>query len=234
MTNNPRAADLSKSFIRRTAREQEMPPLFDAAFRAELARLIEWRRDVRRFRRDAVKPELINELLDVAQFAPSVGNSQPWRWVSVQDPERREQIRRSFERCNADALARLHGERAELYARLKLHGLDAAPCQFAVFCDHGTEQGGGLGRQTMPEALDYSVAGMIATFWLAARAAGLGLGWVSILDPERVTTILEVPSSWKFVGYLCVGWPEEEHDDPELVRYGWQPRGADGRKLLVR
>jgi 5,6-dimethylbenzimidazole synthase len=223
-----------KSSLRERPRDTVTAPMFDADFQAMLALLIEWRRDVRRFRRDPVQAELIFELLDLAQFAPSVGNSQPWRWVSVESARLREQVRQNFEICNADALARLQGERAELYARLKLHGLDAAPWQFAVFCDHGTEQGGGLGRQTMPEALDYSVAGMISTFWLAARAAGLGVGWVSILDPGQVTAMLEGPPSWKFLAYLCVGWPEEEHDDPELVRHGWQQRSAEGRNILVR
>lgn len=210
------------------------PPVFDDAFQAKLAQLIEWRRDVRRFRRDPIDGTLISSLLDLAQLAPSVGNSQPWRWVSVESPHLRSAIRQSFSRCNKEALAGLHDERAEIYSRLKLEGLDAAPWQFAVFCDHDTEQGGGLGRRTMPEVLEYSVVGMISTFWLAARAAGLGIGWVSILDPQQVTAALDVPKSWKFIAYLCVGWPEEEHADPELVRHGWQERTAAGREVLVR
>jgi 5,6-dimethylbenzimidazole synthase len=212
----------------------ESAPVFDAPFKAMLTQLIAWRRDVRRFRRDPVEAALIGQLLDLAQFAPSVGNSQPWRWVSVEDPRIRESVRQNFRRCNADALAHLQGERAETYARLKLEGLDAAPCQFAIFCDRETNQGCGLGRQTMPEALDHSVAAMISTFWLAARAAGLGVGWVSILEPTPVKAILEVPECWKLIAYLCVGWPEEEHIDPELVRHRWQPRTTAGRNVLVR
>jgi len=216
------------------AKCEATPPVFDAPFQAKLAQLIEWRRDVRRFRREPVKAELIDGLLDLAQLAPSVGNSQPWRWVSVESPDIREHVRQNFRRCNADALACLKGERAEIYARLKLEGLDAAPLQFAVFCDHDTDQGGGLGRHTMPEVLEYSVAAMIATFWLAARAAGLGVGWVSILEPGLMTSALEVPASWKFIGYLCVGWPAEEHLDPELVRHRWQDRTGAGRKVTSR
>jgi 5,6-dimethylbenzimidazole synthase len=101
--------------------------------------------------------------------------------------------------------------------------------QFAVFCDRATDQGFGLGCHTMPETREYSVAVMISTFWLAARAAGLGVGWVSILDPEAIGDLLEVPRAWKLIAYLCVGWPKESHLDPELERHQWQARTATGR-----
>jgi 5,6-dimethylbenzimidazole synthase len=212
----------------------DTPPIFDASFRDTLAALIEWRRDVRRFSPAPVDPDLIDRLLDLAQLAPSVGNSQPWRWLSVETEGARQAIRESFSVCNADALASLAGERAALYARLKLQGLTVAPLQFAVFCDRATEQGLGLGRRTMPQTLDYSVVGMIATFWLAARAEGLGVGWVSILDPMKVAEVLDVPADWGLIAYLCVGWPEEEHIDPELVRFHWQERTTAGRRIYVR
>ncbi len=211
-----------------------MSPCFDAAFRARLEDLIAWRRDVRRFRTDPVEPALIEHLLDLAQAAPSVGNSQPWRWVEVASDRARAAVRRSFASCNAEALAEHDGERAALYARLKLEGLGAAPVQFAVFCDRGTAQGHGLGRRTMPEALDQSVVAMITTVWLVARAHGLGLGWVSILDPDEVARTLDVPADWHLVAYLCLGWPAEEHLDPELERHGWQAREAASRRTLVR
>lgn len=209
------------------------PPDFDAAFCDKLAALFSWRRDVRRFRTDPAPPGLIEHLLDLAQLAPSVGNSQPWRIVSVESREKRALARANFERCNAEALAAQCGERAQLYAQLKLAGLDAAPVQFAVFCDHATTQGHGLGVRTMPEMLDYSVVGMIATLWLAARAAGLGLGWISILDPAALARDLGAPPAYKLIAYLCLGWPSEEHDDPELVRHGWQERTSEGRKLTI-
>jgi 5,6-dimethylbenzimidazole synthase len=209
------------------------PPAFDAEFRRRLALLFAWRRDVRRFRPDPVPSALIDELLDLAQLAPSVGNSQPWRVVSVESPEKRAAIRANFERCNAEALAAQCGERAELYARLKLASLDAAPAQLAVFCDRSTRQGHGLGVRTMPEALDYSVVGMIASLWLAARAAGLGLGWISILDPAAAARDLGAPPEYKFIAYLCLGWPAEEHDDPELARHGWQDRTGEGRQVAI-
>lgn len=205
------------------------PPVFDAAFRDRLATLFAWRRDVRRFRREPAPAGLISELLDLAQLAPSVGNSQPWRIVSVESEARRAAVRANFERCNAEALSAERGERAALYAQLKLEGLDAAPVQLAIFCDHATMQGHGLGVRTMPEALDYSVVGMITSLWLAARAAGLGVGWISILDPIALARDLDAPSDHKLIAYLCLGWPCEEHDDPELVRHGWQDRTREGR-----
>jgi 5,6-dimethylbenzimidazole synthase len=209
-------------------------PAFDQRFRAQFAELIAWRRDVRRFRPDPVPAELIDHLLDLAQLAPSVGNSQPWRFVSVDSAAMRGKIQDNFTRCNAQAALSFQGRRAQLYARLKLEGIAIAPRQFAVFCDRGTAQGAGVGCRTMPEALDYSVAVMIETFWLAARAHGLGVGWVSILDPVLIKTDLDVPAPWKFIAYLCVGWPEEEHIDPELARHGWQPRTSAGRTVIQR
>lgn len=198
------------------------PPVFDNGFRDTLGELLAWRRDVRRFRREPVSEALVAKLLALMQLSPSVGHSQPWRWLRVDDSRQRLAVQASFSRCNADALADYEGERAALYARLKLEGLRESPLQFAVFCDHGTPQGHGLGRRTMPEMLDYSVVAAITQFWLAARAHGLGLGWVSILDPAEITGIVGAPPEWKLIGYLCLGWPEEEHEVPELVRAGWE------------
>ncbi len=110
------------------------------------------------------------------------------------------------------------GERAARYAALKLSGLEQAPGHLAVFSESACETGHGLGRATMPETLDYSVVAAIVAAWLAARADGIGIGWVSILNPDRVREILDVPASWKFIGYLCVGYPEAECDSPELER----------------
>ena len=210
------------------------PPRFNATFRDSLTQLFAWRRDVRRFTSGAVSEDLISALLDQAQLSPSVGNSQPWRWVRVERAAARAKVRENFATHNAQALSLQSGERALIYAKLKLAGLETAPVQFAVFCDGATTQGHSLGRVTMPEMLNYSVVAMIVSFWLAARAHGLGLGWVSILDPSHVTEVLQVPEGWKFIAYLCIGWPQEEHIDPELVRHGWQARTAAGRTVISR
>lgn len=202
------------------------PPRFDDAFAAQFATLLAWRRDVRRFRRDPLPDGLVESLLAQAELAPSVGYSQPWRWVRVEEERQREAVRANFARCNAAALADYEGERARLYASLKLAGLQEAPVQIAVFCDHGTAQGHGLGRRTMPEMLDYSVVAAVTQLWLAARVQGVGLGWVSILEPDDVRDALGAPAGWKLIAYLCLGWPEEEQVVPELVRAGWESRSG--------
>ena len=210
-------------------------PDFPPDFRDRFVDLLRWRRDVRHFRRDPLPPGLLDRLLDLACLAPSVGNSQPWRFVLVEDPDRRDAVRAVFGRCNADAAAGYDDDdRATQYRRLKLAGLQEAPVQLAIFCDRSTGQGHGLGRQTMPETLDHSVVTAIHTLWLAARSEGVGVGWVSILEPEAVTTLLEVPPAWHLIGYLCLGFPTSEEEVPELEREGWQARLGACRTVLQR
>jgi 5,6-dimethylbenzimidazole synthase len=202
---------------------------FDDAFRARLRDLLVWRRDVRRFRTEALPSGTLERLIALACLAPSVGLSQPWRFVMVEGPERRRAVLDDFATCNAAALASYEGEQAARYAALKLAGLAEAPSQLAVFADRGTETGHGLGRRTMPEMAEYSAVAAITAMWLAARAEGIGMGWISILDPLRVKTILDVPEAWRFIGYFCLGYPEAEHAEPELERAGWEQRQpADG------
>jgi 5,6-dimethylbenzimidazole synthase len=200
-------------------------PQFDAAFRAMFAELLAWRRDVRHFCPAPAPDEAtLAELFHLSALAPSVGNCQPTRFVRVDDDARRASVRANFEAANRDALNAYAGERAALYARLKLAGLSDAPIQLAIFCDEATEQGHGLGARTMPETRRYSTICALHTFWLAARAYGLGVGWVSILDSSAIAEALDVPSAWTFIAYLCVGFPLEEHLIPELERAGWQRR----------
>ena len=201
-------------------------PQFDAVFQAAFAELLAWRRDVRHFRPEAPDEATLAELFDLAALAPSVGNCQPTRFVRVDDHTRRAAIRANFEAANRDALMAYSGEKAALYARLKLAGLNDAPIHLAVFCDEVSEQGHGLGARTMPETRRYSAVCALHTFWLAARAHGLGVGWVSILDPGAIAEALDVPRAWTFIAYLCVGFPREEHLIPELERAGWQRREA--------
>jgi 5,6-dimethylbenzimidazole synthase len=207
-------------------RDVDHAPVFDSAFQARLLDLFKWRRDVRRFRTDALPPGLLEQLLDIACLAPSVGLSQPWRFVTVEDPGRRALVRASFEACNARALADQPAGRAALYARLKLAGLDEAPCHLAVFVEPAPEQGHGLGRASMPETVVSSAVMAVHTLWLAARAVGLGLGWVSILDPAAVTAALDVPAGWMLIGYFCLGYPQIETETPELETAGWEHRDA--------
>lgn len=199
-------------------------PIFGPEFQAEFETLLAWRRDIRRFRRDPVPQKLVDELLALTAYAPSVGNCQPARFVLVETAERRAQVAENFARANAEALSSYAGDEARAYAKLKLQGLAEAPVQIALFCDEGTTLGRGLGARSMPETRRYSAVCALHTFWLAARTHGLGLGWVSILDAVEVAATLEIPPGWSFVGYFCVGWPEAADMTPELDRLGWQKR----------
>jgi 5,6-dimethylbenzimidazole synthase len=204
------------------------PPVFDRAFQQRLDELLLWRRDVRRFESAPVPADEMEGLFEAANLAPSVGLSQPWRFVLVEDAERRRAVRDNFRKCNAAALAERSGKEAAHYASLKLAGLDEAPVHLAAFCDEQTEQGRDLGRKTMPEMLRYSVVAAVQNLWLAARSRGIGVGWVSILEPKTIVRILEVPAEWRLVAYLCIGYPQEEHIDPELERQRWERRrGVD-------
>ena len=212
----------------------EAPGHETPAFRAAFRDLLAWRRDVRSFRRDPVPDALVDEILQAAAFAPSVGLSQPWRFVRLRSEEARTLVRENFERCNADALAGYRGDRASRYARLKLSGLREAPLQLAVFSDHATDRGRGLGRRTMPEMLDYSVAIAIHCIWLSARTHGVGLGWVSIVDPAALSSGLQAPASWRLVAVLCMGWPATTTLTPELELEDWEFRRTDPIETIDR
>jgi 5,6-dimethylbenzimidazole synthase len=205
------------------------PPNFDANFRSKLHDLLIWRRDVRRFRTDPLPSDTLTRLTDAARLAPSVGLSEPWRFVVVSSDARRRAMRRNFEYANKEALVGYKGERAQLYASLKLSGMEAAPLQIAVFADEETDQGHALGRASMPETLMYSTVTAIHTMWLVARAEGIGIGWVSILEPSEVPEILDTPAAWRFVAYLCIGFPEKESESPALEDARWEHRrpGSD-------
>ena len=207
---------------------------FSQDFQTELYDLMKWRRDVRHFKPDPVDPDLLRLCLDAFQMAPSVGLSEPWRIVTVNSADARQKSLDNFKAANADALVGYEEGQAELYATLKLTGMRDAPVQLAIFCEEDTPKGSGLGAQTMPEMRRYSVVSAIMSFWLATRAYGLGLGWVSILDPARLRTDLDLPDNWSLVAYLCVGWPKEETDTPELETVGWEMRDAQLTTLIER
>jgi 5,6-dimethylbenzimidazole synthase len=201
------------------------PPRFDAAFRDQLAELIAWRRDVRNFRIDPIAQTDVLALLELAQHAPSVGNSQPWRFIRIRSAALRRELAEHVD-GEAERAASAYSDDAQrdAYRALPLHGLRTAPEVIAVFCDEATPAGSGLGVATMPEARAYSVVLAIHTLWLAACAKGIALGWVSILDPDHVTRLLETPPAWKLIALLCLGLPEAELPAPELERRGWQAR----------
>lgn len=199
-------------------------PVFDAAFRDQLDSLLAWRRDVRHFETRALPEGLLDSLLETACHGPSVGNAQPWRFVRIVSPERRTRLADTVDAQKRAAGEAYSADRKALYDGLKLHGLREAPEIVAVFCDEHGEAGHGLGRATMPETLCWSVVTAVHTLWLAARAHGVGLGWVSIIDPAGMNDLLDVPTHWRFIALLCLGYPERESETPELVRHGWQDR----------
>lgn len=201
-----------------------IPPSFDDLFRLQFERLLRWRRDVRHFRPDQLAESDIEALLSAAHHAPSVGNSQPWRIVRVETPALRSEVADHVDHCVHHAAERYEGAEREHYLSLKLHGLREAPLQLAVFCDHATEDGGGLGRRTMAETLDWSVVMAIHSLWLAAVARGIGVGWVSILEPAEIARMLAVPPQWRLIAWLCIGQPIQPSNQPELEIRGWQER----------
>lgn len=184
--------------------------------------IFRWRRDVRHFRPDPIDPSVLDRLRRSMEHAPSVGNARPWRIMQVNSADRRSRIIEIFEACNAEAADTYDSETRRDYLSLKLAGLREAPVHLAVFTDQNVAEGRGLGRRTMPEMLSYSTVMAIHTLWLAARAENIGLGWVSILEPDDVAAVLEAPSGWSLTGYLCLGYAETESDTPLLHQTGWQ------------
>jgi 5,6-dimethylbenzimidazole synthase len=199
---------------------------FSDDFRAGLHDLMRWRRDVRHFRTNPVDEALITQCLDAFSLAPSVGLSEPWRIIRVTSERARTAAMENFKDMNTRALDGYTGDQAQLYASLKLSGMKDAPEHLAIYCDDSTAKGSGLGAVSMPEMRRYSVVGAINLMWLTARALGLGVGWVSVLDPKRLNADLEVPDDWTLVAYLCVGWPVANTLTPELETKGWEARAS--------
>ena len=209
-------------------------PAFPPPFQAQLRELLRLRRDVRRFKRDPLPETLLKDMLEAAHQAPSVGLSQPWRFVRVDDPQRRNQVIEEFERANEEAARAYPSAKAQAYQALKLAGLREAPVHLLVCVDTDPAAGHGLGRQTQPETLRDSTVCAIENLWLSGRALGVGVGWVSILEPRNLRQALDLPEHWAWVAYLCIGWPLEEPESPELERAGWERRSPLADHLLQR
>lgn len=190
--------------------------------RDALQDILLWRRDVRHFLPDPVPQDTLNRLRKSMDFAPSVGNARPWRVLHVKTADRRAAVLRNFEAANAKAAEHYQDEQRTAYNALKLAGLREAPVHLAIFTETEPEAGHGLGRQTMPEMLNYSTVAAIHTLWLAARAENLGVGWVSILDSQAVARTLDAPEDWHLTGYLCLGKAASDDDTPLLHRNAWQ------------
>lgn len=198
-----------------------------------LAAVVGGRRDIRRYRPDPVPEDLLTAVLEAGHRAPSVGHSQPWRFVVVTDPTTRDRAAHMADRARLEQSARLASERAERMLDLKLEGLREAPVGIVVACDRRTPAAGVLGRATFPDADLWSCATAIENMWLTARAHGLGMGWVTLFDPGELADLLGLPEGVVTLGWLCLGWPDERPPSPGLERAAWS-RKAPLADVVVR
>jgi 5,6-dimethylbenzimidazole synthase len=198
---------------------------FSDAERQGVYRAIYERRDVRsRFIAGSLPDEVLARILDAAHHAPSVGLMQPWQFIVIADAGVRGEVGQAFDAANRRAADAYTGERRDLYDRLKLEAIIDSAVNVCVTCDPTIERGHGLGRQTMPETAMYSAVCAIQNCWLAARAEGVGVGWISILDLEAIRRILAIPMHVVVVGYLCLGYVSAFEPEPELASRGWEHR----------
>ncbi|MHA4810657.1 5,6-dimethylbenzimidazole synthase [Flavitalea flava] len=182
------------------------------------------RRDVRgnRFLPKTIPDEVLDKLLTAALHAPSVGFSQPWEFVVIRNETVKARVKGCFAEENSKAMILFQEGKEEQYARLKLEGITEAPLNLAVF--YKPSAGPVLGQTSMQEAGVFSVVCAIQNMWLMARALNIGMGWVSILNPEKVKTILNAPAGNQLVAYLCIGYVDKFLTQPELVILQWEKR----------
>jgi len=183
------------------------------------------RRDVRTgFLPEPLNDQLLGRILDAAHHAPSVGLMQPWRFILVRAIEVRKAVHDIFLKANQAALGAYDVNRAKKYASLKLEGILEAPQNLCIVCNPESERGHRLGRHSMPETSLYSVVCAVQNLWIAARAEGVGVGWVSILDKEALKTVLHIPANIVPVAYLCLGYVDGFAKAPVLETAGWEHR----------
>jgi 5,6-dimethylbenzimidazole synthase len=192
--------------------------------RAAIYEVISLRRDIRMFRAGERVPEdVLLRILAAAHQAPSVGYSQPWDFILVRDAGVRREIRSSFLRCREREAARFSAERREKYLAYRLEGLEESDLNICVTVDLRPGDEAVLGTTAQPEALRWSACCAVQNLWLAARAEDVGVGWVSIVEPEVLRRLLALPDGVEPVAYLCVGYPVEFRERPMLEETGWRP-----------
>jgi len=195
------------------------------AERRGVYRAIHERRDVRsQFLPDQIPDQILARLLDAAHHAPSVGFMQPWNFIVIRDHGVRAAVRDAFLQERVRAAALYEEPRRSQFLTLKLEGILDAPLNLCVTCDPTRGGPHVLGRSAIPETDVYSTCCAVQTFWLAARAEGIGVGWVSIVQPEQLKRILGIPAPVIAVAYLCVGYVSDFSDTPDLERAGWRRR----------
>jgi 5,6-dimethylbenzimidazole synthase len=198
---------------------------FSPAERQGLYRAIRERRDVRsQFLPDPVPPDVLARLLQAAHHAPSVGFMQPWDFIVIDSLDVRQEVHAIFERENQKAAENYAGDQAALYKRLKLEGILQSPFNLCITCDRTRGGPHVLGRNSILEMDLFSVCLAVQNLWLAARAEGIGVGWVSILDQQQLAATLKLPDNVYPVAYLCIGYVSEFLPSPELEAKGWRSR----------
>ncbi|GGK68223.1 5,6-dimethylbenzimidazole synthase [Amphritea balenae] len=192
---------------------------YSTADKEAVYRVIAERRDMRHFRSDAVDPEVIKQMLIAAHHAPSVGLMQPWRFLRVSDNDLRQQLHQLVDEERAHT-AEAMGERKNEFMKLKVEGiLDCAEVIVAALPDDREKYV--FGRRTLPEMDLASLSCAIQNMWLVARAEGIGMGWVSMFDPQALAQLLKMPANSKPVAILCIGHVDEFYDRPMLVEENW-------------
>lgn len=205
---------------------QETGAFADAA-RHAVYEVIRTRRDIRHFAPDQpVDAAALERVLDAAHHAPSVGFSQPWGFVLVRDRAQRARIRESFLACRAREAERFASPRREQYLALRLEGIVDAALNVCVTVDLRPRGEAVLGTVTQPEAIRFSTCCAVQNLWLAARAEGIGVGWVSIVEPSALRAELVLPAGVEPLAYLCIGHPVAFRSQPMLEEVGWRPRRA--------
>ncbi|WP_309044011.1 5,6-dimethylbenzimidazole synthase [Marinobacter sediminicola] len=198
---------------------------FTEAQRAGLYRAIFERRDVRsQFLTDHIPDDVLARILKAAHHAPSVGFMQPWDFIVIDSLSVRERVLASFNEENAKAADNYTGERKDAYRSLKLQGIIESPINLCITCDRSRGGPHVLGRNSIMEMDLFSTCLAVQNLWLAARAEGIGVGWVSILDQDRLSDILQLPEQVYPLAYLCLGYVSEFLDQPELQAKGWRSR----------
>ncbi len=198
------------------------PNAYSKAEQSAIYRAIAERRDMRHFRPDPVAPEVLLRLLNAAHHAPSVGLMQPWRFIRITKPEIRQAIHAQVqdERLRTAKAIGEHLDREDEFMRLKVEGImQCGELLVAALCDHREKHI--FGRRTIPEMDLASVCCAIQNLWLAARAEGLGMGWVSMFDPVSLGELLGIPEGGKAIAILCIGHVKVFYPSPMLVEEGW-------------
>ena len=198
---------------------------FAPAEREAVYRAIHSRRDVRsQFTSRPIDEDTLRRLLTAAHHAPSVGLSQPWNFVVIRSDQVKAKAQAAFARANAEACAMFPGTQRPLYSALKLEGICQAPVNLCITCDHTRGGPVVLGRTHQPEMDLFSTVCAVQNLWLAARAEGIGVGWVSIFHRYDLSEILSLPAHISPVAWLCLGYVDELYSEPELQAKGWAQR----------